>query len=138
METSAFKAAVNSGLKNLSKLRKNKDKAINTIFYTADSDGKRVELPVDVYPRRFNCAEWETFMAMQWDHSGEESVKRCSKYIACVIVGARDEKGEPLFDESHIELLDDPMNAMVCIDLATKIFESSEVDSASRAEKKPD
>lgn len=138
MDTSAFKAAVNSGLDNLVKLRKNKNPATPTTFFTVNSDQEVIELLVDVYPRRFNCDEWETFMSIQWDNTVEPAVRRCSKYVAGVIVGAHDDKGVPLFDESHIALLDDPLNAMVTINLATEIFLASELTSSSRAEKKLD
>jgi len=137
METSAFLKAVNAGKTKLKTLRKKQNVARPTTFKVPSEDGVQ-ELEVDLFIKPMSCADFEEYGSVQWDHSKDPAVRICSPYVAAVIVGACDKDHVRIFDETHAEFLDDALNAVTVIQLATEILGGSELDSDSRAEKKPE
>ena len=138
MEISAFLKAVNVGKTKLKAIRTAQHTAKAYTFKVPDAEGIVSDLTIDVYTKSLSCSDFEAFSAIQWDHSVEPAKEVCSRYVAAVIVGACDKKGDPIFNTDHVEFLDDPLNAMLIIELATAIFTNSELNSDSRAEKKPE
>jgi len=137
METSAFLKAVNAGKTKLKTLREKQNVARPTTFKVPSEDGVQ-ELEVDLFIKPMSCSDFEEYGSMQWDHTQDPAVRICSPFVAAVIVGARDKDGAAIFDTTHIEFLDDALNVQGVIELAGEVLGGSELDSDSRAEKKPE